>query len=80
MISEEAHAFAGSAGMLGFVGLAEACAALHAADLDDIGFDQYLDRGRRARDAALEMIAELIAGDEFATGAFVPSSHISVKS
>jgi signal transduction histidine kinase/CheY-like chemotaxis protein/HPt (histidine-containing phosphotransfer) domain-containing protein len=65
-ISEEAHTFAGSAGMLGFVGLAEACAALQSADLDDIGFDQCLDRCRRARDTALRMISELIVDDAFA--------------
>jgi hypothetical protein len=52
--------------MLGFVGLAEACAALQSAELDDIRFDQCLDRCRRARDTALRMISELIVDDAFA--------------
>ena len=65
-ISREAHAFGGSAGMLGFVELAEVCAALESAELDDIRFNQYLDRCRRVRDAALAMIGELIVNDQFA--------------
>jgi HPt (histidine-containing phosphotransfer) domain-containing protein len=65
-ISEEAHAFAGSAGMLGFRELAEACAALQLAEPDDSQFEQRLDHCRRARDAALRMISELIVNDEFA--------------
>jgi HPt (histidine-containing phosphotransfer) domain-containing protein len=65
-ISEEAHTFAGSAGMLGFRELAEACNALQAAELDDIRFDECLDRCRGARDAALGVIRELIVDDEFA--------------
>jgi CheY-like chemotaxis protein len=65
-ISEEAHALAGSAGMLGFVELAQACAALQLARIDDGQFNQRLDHCRRARDAALRMISELIVNDEFA--------------
>jgi len=64
-ISEEAHTFAGSAGMLGFRELAEACAALQATELDDSQFDQCLDQCRRARDAALRTIGELTVDDEF---------------
>ena len=66
MICREAHAFAGSAGMLGFGDLAAACSALQSAELDDGQFDRCLDRCRRARDVALEMIGEMIVDDEFA--------------
>ncbi|MGH6753872.1 MAG: response regulator [Bradyrhizobium sp.] len=67
-ISEEAHAFAGSAGMLGFRELAEACAALQSTGLDDSQFDRWLDRCRRARDAALRTIGELTVDDKFVSG------------
>jgi signal transduction histidine kinase/CheY-like chemotaxis protein/HPt (histidine-containing phosphotransfer) domain-containing protein len=64
-LAEEAHAFAGSAGMLGFVKLAEACARLQS-DLRDGGqFRESLDQCRRARDAALETIAALVVDDQF---------------
>jgi len=64
-VSEEAHAFGGSAGMLGFENLAKACAALQSAALKGQPLDQCLDRCRRARDAVLERVAELIVDDEF---------------
>ena len=64
-VTEEAHAFAGSAGMLGFEDLAQACAALQAAELTADAFDECLDRCRRARDAVLECIAELMVDDKF---------------
>jgi PAS domain S-box-containing protein len=64
-VSEEAHAFGGSAGMLGFENLAEACAELQSAALKGQPLDQCLDRCRRARDAVLERIAELVVDDEF---------------
>ena len=64
-ISEAAHAFAGSAGMLGFGELAEACTALQLTEPDHSQFEQRLDHCRRARDAALRMISELIVNDEF---------------
>lgn len=67
-ISEEAHAFAGSAGMLGFRELAEACAELHSSDLDDSQFDRCLDRCRRARDEALRTVRELIVDDKIVSG------------
>ncbi len=68
-VSRDAHTFGGSAGMLGFVELAEACAALEKAEPDDIRFNQYLDRCRRVRDAALAMIGEWIVNDQFAGSA-----------
>lgn len=56
----EAHTFGGSAGMLGFEWLADACTALQSAEPNDDQFDQQLDHCRQARDAALAMIAEMI--------------------
>jgi signal transduction histidine kinase/DNA-binding response OmpR family regulator len=61
----EAHAFAGSAGMFGFEELAAACAVLQSAEVGDSRFDQYLDRCRRARDAALAVIGELVIDEKF---------------
>jgi signal transduction histidine kinase/CheY-like chemotaxis protein/HPt (histidine-containing phosphotransfer) domain-containing protein len=61
----EAHTFGGSAGMLGFETLAAACAAFYAAALNDGPLDEFLERCRRARDAALLKIEELIVGGEF---------------
>ncbi len=52
-LAEEAHTFGGSAAMLGFEALADACRALDAAALQDRPLDEFLERGRRARDAAL---------------------------
>jgi PAS domain S-box-containing protein len=64
-MAREAHTFGGSAGMLGFETLAAACAAFHAAARDDCPLDEFLERCRRARDAALTRIEELIVGGEF---------------
>jgi signal transduction histidine kinase/ActR/RegA family two-component response regulator/HPt (histidine-containing phosphotransfer) domain-containing protein len=64
-MAEEAHTFGGSAAMLGFEALADACAALNAAVLQDAPLDEFLERARYARDAALMKIEELIAGGEF---------------
>jgi HPt (histidine-containing phosphotransfer) domain-containing protein len=64
-VVEEAHAFGGPAGMLGFEDLAEACSALQSAGLTGQAFDECLDRCRRARDAVLESIAGLVVDDEF---------------
>jgi len=64
-LCRDAHTFAGSSGMLGFSGLAEACAALESAGRDGLPLDRCLDRCRRARDAALETISGLIARDAF---------------
>lgn len=68
-IRREAHAFAGSAGMLGFEELTAACSALRSADYDDGQFAQCLDRCRSARDEALEIIAGFTVDDEFAGAA-----------
>jgi HPt (histidine-containing phosphotransfer) domain-containing protein len=65
IMAEEAHTFGGSAGMLGFEVLANACGALHEAALRDRPLDEFLQWGRRARDAALVKIEELIARGEF---------------
>ena len=64
-VADEAHAFGGSAGMLGFVDLAAACRALQSAILAAQPLDEYFDRCRRTRDAVLELIAELVVDDEF---------------
>jgi signal transduction histidine kinase/CheY-like chemotaxis protein/HPt (histidine-containing phosphotransfer) domain-containing protein len=64
-MAAEAHTFGGSAGMLGFETLAAACAAFHAAALNDRPLDEFLEWCRRARDAALTKIEELIVGGEF---------------
>jgi len=64
-VVEEAHAFGGSAGMLGFQNLAEACAALQSAGPLGRAFDECLDRCRRARDVVLQRIAELVVDDQF---------------
>jgi signal transduction histidine kinase/DNA-binding response OmpR family regulator len=64
-VVEEAHAFGGSAGMLGFEDLAEACSALQSEGLTGQAFDECLDRCRRARDAVLESVAGLVVDDEF---------------
>ena len=65
-LCEEAHTLGGSAGMLGFGGLAEACAALQAAGPDGSLFNQCLEHCRLARDTALTKIAGLIVDGEFA--------------
>ena len=64
-MAEEAHTFGGSAAMLGFEALADACRALDEAALQDRPLDEFLERARRARDAALVKIEELIVGGEF---------------
>jgi signal transduction histidine kinase/CheY-like chemotaxis protein len=64
-MAEEAHAFGGSAGMLGFEVLANACAALHTAALQDRPLEEFLEWSCRARDAALMKIEGLMAGGEF---------------
>ena len=64
-VAEEAHTFGGSAGMLGFEDLAEACRALHAVALKDRPLTPCLERSRLARDAALTKIAEILVGSEF---------------
>ena len=64
-MAEEAHTFGGSAAMLGFEALADACRALDEAALQDRPLDEFLERARHARDAALVKIEELIAGGEF---------------
>ena len=60
---QEAHSFGGSAGMLGFEGLADACAALQSTESNDGELELRFDRCRRARDAALATIEELITED-----------------
>jgi len=65
-MAEEAHTFGGSAAMLGFEAIADACRALDEAALQDRPLEEYLERARRARDAALTKIAQLIGGGEFA--------------
>jgi signal transduction histidine kinase/DNA-binding response OmpR family regulator len=64
-VAEEAHTFAGSASMLGFEALANACGALHEAALGDRPLDEFLEWVRRARDGALMKIEELMVGGEF---------------
>jgi two-component system, sensor histidine kinase len=64
-MAEEAHSFGGSAAMLGFETLAAACAALHQAAFQDRPLADFLERGRRARDAALIRIEELVSGGDF---------------
>jgi signal transduction histidine kinase/DNA-binding response OmpR family regulator len=64
-MAEEAHTFGGSAAMLGFEALAGACRALDEAALQDRPLDEFLERARYARDAALVKIEELIVGGEF---------------
>jgi signal transduction histidine kinase/CheY-like chemotaxis protein/HPt (histidine-containing phosphotransfer) domain-containing protein len=64
-MAEEAHSFGGSAAMLGFESLADACRALDEAALQDDRLDEFLERARRARDAALMKIEELMTGGEF---------------
>jgi CheY-like chemotaxis protein/nitrogen-specific signal transduction histidine kinase len=62
-IAEEAHTFGGSAGMLGFEALANACGALHAAALAGRPLDEFHEWARRARDGALIKIEELMDGE-----------------
>jgi CheY-like chemotaxis protein/HPt (histidine-containing phosphotransfer) domain-containing protein len=64
-MAEEAHTFGGSAAMLGFEDLADACRALDAAAVQNPPLDEFLERARRARDAALAKIEELTTGGEF---------------
>jgi PAS domain S-box-containing protein len=64
-MAEEAHTFGGSAAMLGFEALADACRALDAAALQDGPLDEFFERSRHARDAALKKIEELMVGGEF---------------
>ena len=68
-LAEEAHTFGGSAAMLGFEALTDACRALEAAALQDGPLDEFLEWGRRARDAALNKIEQLIVGGEFTQSA-----------
>jgi signal transduction histidine kinase/DNA-binding response OmpR family regulator len=65
-MAEEAHTFGGSAAMLGFGALGDACRALEEAAVQDRPLDEFLERARRARDAALLKIGELMVGGEFA--------------
>jgi signal transduction histidine kinase/DNA-binding response OmpR family regulator len=65
-MAEEAHTFGGSAAMLGFGALADACRALDAAAPQDCPLDEFLERARCARDAALAKIEELMVGGQFA--------------
>jgi CheY-like chemotaxis protein len=65
-IAEEAHTFGGSAAMLGFGDLADACRALNEAAVQNRPLDEFLERARRARDAALVKIEELMVGGQFA--------------
>ena len=58
-IRREAHTFGGSAGLLGFLELAEACRALNAAPSLRDAFERTLDQCRRERDAALDRSNEL---------------------
>jgi HPt (histidine-containing phosphotransfer) domain-containing protein len=62
---EEAHSFGGSAAMLGFEALGDACRALEEAALQDHPLDEFLERACYARDAALVKIEELMVGGEF---------------
>ncbi len=64
-MAEEAHTFGGSAAMLGFEALADACRALDAVARQDRPLDEFLERARHARDAALGKIGELMVGGEF---------------
>ena len=64
-MAEEAHTFGGSAAMLGFEALADACRALDAAALRSGPLDEFLERARYARDDALIKIEELIVDGEF---------------
>jgi PAS domain S-box-containing protein len=63
MLAEEAHTVGGSAGMLGFEALANACEALQAAALGDRPLDEFFEWARRARDGAVMKIEELIGGE-----------------
>lgn len=65
VIRREAHTFGGSAGLLGFLELAEACRALEAAPASD-AFDRALDRCRRERDATLRTLTELMPDETLA--------------
>jgi signal transduction histidine kinase/CheY-like chemotaxis protein/HPt (histidine-containing phosphotransfer) domain-containing protein len=65
-MAEEVHTFGGSAAMLGFQALADACRALDAAARQDRPLDEFLERARHARDTALLKIEELLADGEFA--------------
>ena len=62
--SREAHTFGGSAGLLGFLALAEACRALEAVppDSEEV-FDVALGECRRERDAVLCLLGELITDE-----------------
>jgi PAS domain S-box-containing protein len=60
VLCREAHTVGGSAGLLGFLELAEACRALEAIPPASEAFDSALDRCRRERDAALRKLGELV--------------------
>jgi signal transduction histidine kinase/DNA-binding response OmpR family regulator len=64
-MAEEAHTFGGSAAMLGFDQLADACQALQVAALKDRLLAAHLERARRVRDAALTKIGESIVAGQF---------------
>jgi len=64
-MAEEAHTFGGSAAMLGFEALADACRALDGAAVQNRPLDEFFERACRARDAALLKIEELMADGEF---------------
>ena len=64
LVAEEAHSFAGSAGMMGFDEVTEACRALEAAVAEGGAVENEFDRCRLARDRALAKIEALIAADE----------------
>lgn len=62
-LCREAHTFGGSAGLLGFLALAEACRALQAVPPDSKAFAAALEACRRERDAALRMLGELMTDE-----------------
>ncbi len=74
LVAEEAHSFAGAAGMLGFDELTDACRALEAAVAEGQAVDIAVDRCRVARDRAVAKIETLIAAGEFENEADVRRS------
>lgn len=62
-LCREAHTLGGSAGLLGFLELAEACRALEAIPPASEAFDGALDRCRCERDAALRKLGELVTNE-----------------
>jgi signal transduction histidine kinase/DNA-binding response OmpR family regulator len=58
-LARDAHSVAGSAGMLGFDSLAEACRALHEAAAHGEFLDGHVERCREERDRALQLVGML---------------------